>query len=70
MNCLNSTDCLHCAQMDVRQYPQHARVGFCRCRAETLPGVFENFRIARVCTRAVPADSATVARRLTWEKTL
>jgi hypothetical protein len=62
--------CLDCSRLDLQQFPAHARVGMGRCALETLPGVFESWRIERNCQSfsAAPADISE--KRIEWAEKL
>jgi hypothetical protein len=58
--------CLHCTRLDLRSFPKHSAVGYGRCKAETLPGVFESISIERQCGKFDQADAETIAKREEW----
>jgi hypothetical protein len=58
------TKCLTCGNLDLQRYPSHARVGFGRCKLETLPGVFVS--IYHQCGRHAEADKGVVEKRMEW----
>jgi hypothetical protein len=58
--------CLHCTELDLRTFREHAKVGMGRCKREELPGVFVTVAYDRACTQFVQASEGVIAKREEW----
>lgn len=59
-------NCLSCANLDLKSYPQHSRVGLGACLASRESGKFRSFTRERNCSMFAPAEKDVVEARMVW----
>ena len=57
--------CLHCSNLDLQRFKEHARVGFGWCKLEPV-GVFMGISRDDKCSKWKQADAEVIAKRDEW----